>query len=93
MDSKAYKLIAWLQRIVPFEVNLKNYLVAANAMISKQVPTGVLTLHHSRILTLPPRELHLYNLKVPPCFGGKNCNPVFSDWREATEICYSSVTE
>ena len=92
VDSKAYKLIAWLQKIVPFEVNRSNYLVAANAMISKQVKTNVKTRYEDHLAMLPPRGRARYERLVPPSFGGTNTNPVFSDWRMASEICYEAAT-
>ena len=93
VDAKAYKLIAWLQRIVPFEVNLKNYLVAANAMISKQVPTGVRTEHHNVTVDLSAANLEAYHDLVPPSLGGRNKNAVLSDFQEATRLCYAIVTD
>ena len=43
IDMNTYKLIGWLERIVDFEVNDKNLLVAANAMIAKKISTGIRT--------------------------------------------------
>lgn len=92
VDSKAYKLIAWLQKIVPFEVNQKNYLVAANAMISKQVNTRVKVLRSSIVASMDDLEKHRYESLVPPSLGGRNKNPVYIDWRTATDVCYEVVT-
>jgi hypothetical protein len=43
IDNKTEKLISWLEQIVPFEVNKKNFWVAANNMIAKNITTGIKT--------------------------------------------------
>lgn len=37
IDTNVYKLIWWLEQIVPFEVNELNFWVAANSMVAKKV--------------------------------------------------------
>ena len=87
IDSKTYKLIAWLKMIVPFEVNERNYLVAANSMISRPANTGIKIIR-KEVLAKFGNNFKLFEELVPPALGGKNVNPTFNDWKEATHLCY-----
>ena len=88
IDSKTYKLNAWLSRIVPFEVNNSNYLVAANTMITRSINTGIEVFVEDVVAIMTEEELKIYNMLVPPRFGGTNANPVPRSWKEAIDLCY-----
>jgi superfamily II DNA or RNA helicase len=88
IDSKTYKLIAWLKMIVPYEVNAKNYLVAANSMITRSVNTGIKVERSKVEAKFESQELREYNSLIPLGLGGKNTNPSPAQMRKASEICY-----
>jgi superfamily II DNA or RNA helicase len=88
IDSKTYKLIAWLKMIVPYEVNAKNYLVAANSMITRSVNTGIKVERSKVEAKFESQELSEYNNLIPLGLGGKNTNPSQAQMRKASEICY-----
>ena len=88
VDSSTYKLIWWLEQIVEFEVNDKNFWVAANGMIAKKVNTGVLVDKQEVIAEMNTSETKIYNSLVPLGMGGTNARPSNKDITEAFEICY-----
>jgi len=92
IDTKTYKLIRWLERIVDFEVNEKNYWVATGAMIKYIVNTNIPVIEDNVLATFTPNEEEIYQNLVPPNLGGKNTNHKQEDIRKATEICYSVCT-
>ncbi len=89
IDSKTYKLNAWLSRIVPFEVNNNNFLVAANTMITRPINTGIRVETEDIAAVMNEEDLRAYNMLVPPKFGGTNANPVSESWKEAINLCYA----
>ena len=90
VDSKTYKLIAWLKMIVAFEVNNSNYLVAANDMITYPVKTGIIVKREEVFATMTKDEEKMYNNLVPPALGGTNSNPRPEDWQMASSISYEA---
>lgn len=88
IDSNTYKLIWWLEQIVNFEVNEKNFWVAANAMISKKVNTGVSTDRSEVNVEMTENERKKYTKFVPPNMGGSNTHPNSQDIKAAFELCY-----
>ena len=90
IDSKTYKLISWLKMIVPYEVNDRNYLVAANNMLTRNVETGVKVLREDVEAIFLPSKLKEYNKLVPFTLGGHNTNPTYEQMRKATELCYNT---
>jgi superfamily II DNA or RNA helicase len=90
VDNKTEKLIAWLEQIVPFEVNKKNFWVAANNMISKEVTTGIKTETNKILSPFNDIEQKEYQKLVPPGLGGTNTNPHSRDWMRAADICYKA---
>lgn len=91
IDSNTYKLIGWLEQVVPYEVNTKNFWVAANSMIAKKVNTGVKVTTEEVIAPFTKKEEILYNSLVPPTLGGTNVKPSQKEWIAATEVCYQSA--
>lgn len=89
VDTKTYKLIWWLEKIVPFEVNERNFWVAANAMIAKIANTNIPIVREEILGKFNENELNKYLKIVPPVLGGKNTNPDLKDFQNATEICYN----
>ena len=88
IDSNTYKLIWWLEQIVPFDVNEKNFWVAANGMVAKKVNTGVKVDRKDLEVELNSTEKKEYGKLVTPGLGGKNTNPRPEDFRRAMNICY-----
>ena len=90
IDEKIYKLINWLEQIVDFEINTKNFLVAANSMISKQVDTGIKTIHTNILAEFDQEEFDQYKNLVGPSLGGTN--NARTDVNRAIELCISVAT-
>lgn len=88
IDSNTYKLIWWLEQIVPFEVNERNFWVAANGMVAKKVNTGVIVEREEVIADMEDAEKDAYIKLVPPGLGGKNGNFSPKNLRDAIELCY-----
>jgi len=92
IDSNTYKLIWWLEQIVPFSVNEKNFWVAANGMVAKKVNTGVRVEREEVVAPFNSEEHKLYHSFVPPALGGNNQAPQAYDLRKAMELCYATST-
>ncbi|MHA1988670.1 MAG: DEAD/DEAH box helicase family protein [Promethearchaeota archaeon] len=90
VDNKTEKLIGWLEQIVPFEVNKRNFWVAANNMIAKKVTTGIPTNWKDIVAPFNLQEQKQYQKLVPPGLGGVNTNTVARDWIKASNICYKA---
>ena len=90
IDSNTYKLIGWLKQVVQYEVNTKNFWVAANSMIAKKVNTGVTVVSEEIVAPFTKAEEKKYNQLVPPSLGGSNVKPSFGEWKEASDICYEA---
>eukprot|EP01127_Copromyxa_protea_P008093 TRINITY_DN1851_c0_g1_i1.p1 TRINITY_DN1851_c0_g1~~TRINITY_DN1851_c0_g1_i1.p1 ORF type:complete len:1221 (+),score=281.09 TRINITY_DN1851_c0_g1_i1:456-4118(+) len=93
IDSNTYKLIWWLEQIVPFEVNEKNFWVAANGMVAKKVNTGVIVKREEVIAEMTAEEKEKYFHLVPPGLGGKNSNFSSHNLRTAIDLCYEACTK
>ena len=92
IDTHTYKLIQWLEQIVNFEVNEKNYWVAANDMVAKKVTTGVIVVKKEILAKFTPKQEKEYQSFVPPGMGGKNPYPGNQDFREAFNVSYKAAT-
>ena len=93
IDNNTYKLIGWLEQVVPHEVNTKNFWVAVNSMIAKKVNTGIKVIRKEISASFTNSEQIEYNDLVPPALGGKNVKPSIQEWIAATDICYRSVNK
>jgi hypothetical protein len=93
IDSKIYKLMWWLQEIVPFELNEHNFFVAINNMISQKVNTGIKVERIEVSVIMNKEELIKYQKLVPMTLGGINKNMNHDDLKEATELCYDICTK
>ena len=93
IDTDTNKLSAWLSRIVPFEVNDRNYLVAANTMISRPINTGIEVIQEDVLAPMSSGREAEYRMLVPPALGGQNTNPDSQTWREAMRLCYEVCDE
>lgn len=91
IDSNTYKLIGWLEQVVPYEVNTKNFWVAANSMIAKKVNTGVKVVKEEVLADFTAAEEKLYYSLVPPALGGRNVRPSNKEWMTASDICYQAA--
>lgn len=92
IDANTYKLIAWLKLVVPYEVNVNNFWVAANSMIAKKVFTDAIVDDNDVLCYMDFIQQRDYNSLVPGALGGSNPSPVSSQWTRASEICYSAVS-
>ena len=90
IDNDTYKLIGWLEQVVPFEVNRKNFWAAANAMIAKTINTGIKINDEDIVAEFTTTEELEYRPLVPPALGGTNTHPLQEDWMKATRICYQA---
>jgi len=90
IDSKTYKLIWWLEQVVPFEVNEKNFWVAANSMIAKKASTGVKVDREEILALFNKKEALSYKESVPPILGGLNTSPTSQDWQKAAAVSYQA---
>jgi superfamily II DNA or RNA helicase len=90
IDSKTYKLVAWLKMISKFEVNTENYLVAANDMITQPANTGVIVERVDHVAKMSKQLRDEYKTLVPASLGGTNANPMYQDWKRATDISYEA---
>ena len=90
IDQNTYKLIGWLSRVVDFDVNDKNLLVAANAMVSRKVSTGIPTTYEEIYAEMTAEQEAEYRNYVPPALGGSNGSPTITDWTRASDICYEA---
>jgi superfamily II DNA or RNA helicase len=90
IDTHTYKLIWWLEQIVPFEVNEKNFWVAANGMIAKRFETGKEIVREEVEAEMTEKENEKYRKLVGPALGGVNSQPRYEDLREAMRICYNT---
>ena len=88
VDSNTYKLIWWLEQIVDFEVNEKNFWVAANGMIAKKVNTGIETDHKEILAEMTDLENIEYKKLIPKNLGGKNQASTNKDFMNAFALCY-----
>lgn len=93
IDTNTYKLIWWLEQIVNFEVNEKNFWVAANGMIAKRANTGKEIVRSDIEIDLPHDVEKEYMSLVPPNLGGNNSHPRSEDFARAMEICYDVVDD
>lgn len=90
IDSNTHKLLWWLSQVVPFEVNDKNFWVAANSMIAKKVNTGVIVDRKEILALFNKREQKIYSESVPPLLGGTNTSPSSADWNAALTVSYAA---
>jgi hypothetical protein len=88
IDSKIYKLMWWLEQIVPFQLNNDNFFVAINNMISQKVNTGIKVVRIEVPVIMEGKILEKYQKLVPGTLGGSNKNPSHDDLKKATDICY-----
>lgn len=88
IDQHTYKLIWWLEQIVPYTVNNDNFWVAANSMISKFADTNI-QIERKEILAKITEEGAYYNL-VGHSLGGKNNNVTSQNIKEAFMISSNS---
>jgi superfamily II DNA or RNA helicase len=86
IDNKIYKLIGWFDQIVDFEVNERNFWVAANSMLAKNMETGIKAIDHSVTVLMLNEEEKEYQSYVSPTLGGKNSNPSPKDHEMACQI-------
>lgn len=77
-----------MEQIVDFEVNEKNFWVAANGMIARKVNTKVKTYHKDVLVKMKRKTFKKYAQYVPPTLGGDNSYPSQKDIRKAFDICY-----
>lgn len=88
VDTNTYKLIWWLEQVVNFEVNDKNFWVSANGMIAKKVNTGIEIDKKEIIAKMTDKEHKEYSSLISPIIGGTNSHTTAKDIQQAFELCY-----
>jgi len=88
-DTNYDELIQWLEQIVEFEVNEKNYWVAIGALVSRKVHTKVVVDRLVSSVDMPPDISDRYYQLVPEKLGGTARQ---IDFQGAVNICYEAVT-
>ena len=96
VDSRAYTLMTWLELVVPFEVNKRNFWVAANSMVAKLVATGVIVQREEVEVAMSPAQRKRYQGLVQPRHGGheRNDSSEYSYHEAATlgyEVCEAAM--
>ena len=89
-DTHHDELIQWLEQIVEFEVNTKNYWVAIGAMISRKVFTKIVVDRQIIAIKIPDNRKVEYNSMVPEKLGGTARH---IDFKGAVNLCYDVVTD
>lgn len=92
IDSEIYKLIWWIEQIVKFEVNVDNFWVAVNDIVSKKINTKVDVDSKELEINLTFSEDEKYKKLIPPALGGINSMPSGSDFKQALDLSYQVVT-
>ncbi len=87
VDSNTYKLAWWLEQIVDFAVDEKNFWVAAAALTTKLANTGVDVKRKDIEMEMEDKK---YLSLVPLSLGGTNARPSNSDIRKAFDMCYDA---
>jgi hypothetical protein len=87
-DSNPVDLIRWLEQIVEFEVNEKNYWVAIGALVSNKVQTHVLVDRNVIDIEMSELERNKYYSLVPKGLGGTSDKINF---HEALSVCYNII--
>ena len=90
IDNRIYRLIPWLEQIVPVEINEANFWVAAATMVSRKATTGIKTEHEYVEASFSPSEELKYQKLVPPGLGGVSSTSKIDQIREATDLSYSA---
>lgn len=86
IDNKTYKLIGWFDQIVDFEVNDRNFWVAANSMLAKNMETGIRVINNSISVIMRGNIEVEYQSHVPPSLGGTNTNTSIQDHELASKL-------
>eukprot|EP01134_Creolimax_fragrantissima_P002103 CFRG2103T1 len=92
IDNNTYKLMWWLEHIVPFEVNTRNFWAAAGAMVSKRIALGIETETIQLDASFTKNERDMYHELVSPALGGANTSFSERDFRSAMSLCYTACT-
>ena len=88
IDNDTHKLIWWLEQIVEFPVTDENFWVAANAMISRKINTGVVVKDIEIIAEMNEKQQKKYADLISPEMGGNNERPSHKDIMDAFNLCY-----
>ena len=91
IDNNIYRLIPWLEQILPVEINTENFWVAAAMMVSREASTGIKTQTEMVTWGFTPLEEATYQKLVPGGLGGTNSTSRMSQIREATELSYKAA--
>ena len=90
IDSKTYKLMWYLQRVVDFPVNERNMWVAANQLTARIKTTGI-KIVDTDIVPDFGKRLEEYRRYAPVGVGGKNESPSQGDVKAAMDVCYEII--
>jgi hypothetical protein len=90
IDNRIYRLIPWLEQIVPVEINEANFWVAAATMVSRKASTGIKTKHEYVEAEFSVSEYEKYKKLVPPGLGGSNTTSRLEQIKDATTLSYNA---
>ncbi len=88
VDSRAFTLIQWLRFCVPFQVQSRNFWVAANSMIAKLTASSVQIDRQTVSVPLSPEQRASIDALLPPRLGGSALRPNF---RQAYHLSMKDV--
>lgn len=88
-DTDPTGIIQWMSQLVPFELNMKNYLCGVASIISNKYHHGIEERRHVTAVSMNAKEQKRYAECVTERLGGTS--PIMK-FREAVDICYE-VTE
>lgn len=91
-DNKVYKLLWWLEQIVEFEVNMKNFWVSANSIVARKVVTGVKVNRKEIVAKFTDKELNHHKSLIPISMGGNNHYTTIHDYIDASKVCYKACS-
>lgn len=90
IDNKIYRLVPWLEQIVNFQVNERNFWAAAAIMVSRKASTGIKTEHFQIEAPFTPLEEDKYKKLVPPGLGGTAAFSRMDNIKTATDLSYQA---
>ena len=88
-----FKIIRWLQQLVPFTVTDSNFWVAVNGMISRKITTGIVVERdEDTAAPFTTAESEAYVRLASPALGGANPTMGHREFHEAMTVSYAAAT-
>lgn len=90
LNNDMKQLVWWLSQVVQFEVNVKNFWVAVNSMVTHMFDSRIKVVEKRVEAQMSTVERAGYTTLVPESLGGSNIAPTPDEWRRASEVCYDA---